>query len=148
LGARRGTRDVQRSPQDKDAGTASLIRFDLGCAYRVGQYVHHTVRRGRFDRGRAGPGRWQGRQGIPRGGVSALGRLALGITPRMRNTILGSNRVMVVASLPAPPERVIDWFSVVLRALTKARDRVVVVTITGAGCARQGGKGRYGSNGL
>jgi hypothetical protein len=23
-----------------------------------------------------------------------------------------------------------------------------IVTITGAGCARQGGKGRYGSNGL
>jgi nitrate reductase gamma subunit len=175
--------------RERDAGIASLIRFDLydllrgpvfiaawvvfalGCLYRVIQSIRLTVRAKRTAV--AGGSRGDGRadRGFLAKGRSAPSRLLLGITLRVRNTILGSNPVMASVSLlfhfllflaplllpahntlfdltfrvslPSLPERLVDWFTVVLlaaggffllrrllipraRALTTARDWLVL----------------------
>jgi hypothetical protein len=150
---------------------AAWIVFALGCLCRIGQYVRLTVLARRTEV--AGGGRGDGRadRDFLGKGRSVLGRLLLGIKLRMRNTILGSNPVMTVVSLsfhtllllaplllpahntlfdltfrvslPALPERLVDWFTVFLlgaggffllrrlliprvRALTTARDWLIL----------------------
>ena len=103
--------------KEKDAGLASLIRFDLydllrgpgfvaawiafalGCVYRIGQFIRLTVRReasAAAVRSRADGG---AEKAFLARGRSAVGRLARAIELRVRGTILRSNPVMAVVSM-------------------------------------------------
>lgn len=153
---------------------AAWVVFALGCLYRASQFIRLTVRAKRTAV--AGGSRGDGRadRGFLGKGRSAPGRLLLGIKVRIRNTILGSNPVMASVSLmfhillflaplllpahntlfdltfrvslPSLPERLVDWFTVVLlgaggffllrrlliprvRALTTARDWAVLALV-------------------
>ncbi len=153
---------------------AAWIVFALGCAYRVSQYVRLTVRPGESTSAAQGRGDGRADRDFLGKGRSALGRLLLGIKLRVRRTILGSNPVMAIVSLvfhillflaplllpahntlfdltfrvslPTLPERLVDWFTVVLlcaggffmlrrlliprvRALTTARDWLALALV-------------------